>query len=124
MKLTKKQLRRIIKEEREKLLRESLDDRINPDLDDLEQAGFRKVKDDIDIPEFSLHQHEPEDVEAAIEATKKFMSSESHPTFDGLVKYLANNSWYDESYAADMIEQMIMNGHIHSNHRGELAARK
>ena len=43
MKLTKTQLKQIIKEE----LGEALDDRINPDLDDLEQAGFRPDPEEV-----------------------------------------------------------------------------
>ena len=43
MKITKAQLKQIIKEE----LGESLEDRINPDLDDLEQAGFRPDPEEV-----------------------------------------------------------------------------
>ena len=43
MKITRSQLKQIIKEE----LGESLEDRINPDLDDLEQAGFRPDPEEV-----------------------------------------------------------------------------
>jgi hypothetical protein len=43
MKITKAQLKQIIKEE----LVEALEDRINPDLDDLEQAGFRPDPEEV-----------------------------------------------------------------------------
>ena len=43
MKITKEQLKQIIKEE----LGEALEDRINPDLDDLEQAGFRPDPEEV-----------------------------------------------------------------------------
>ena len=43
MKITKEQLKQIIKEE----LGEALEDRINPDLDDLKQAGFRPDPEEI-----------------------------------------------------------------------------
>ena len=39
MKITKSQLKEIIKE--------ALEDRINPDLDDLEQAGFRPDPEEV-----------------------------------------------------------------------------
>ena len=46
MKITKTQLKQIIKEEIGKVM-ESLEDRINPDDDDLRQAGFRLEDDKI-----------------------------------------------------------------------------
>ena len=162
MKITKRQLKRIIKEERAKLISESnftdrleravisvFEDKLDlPGMDSnpeaaanairdrvdeiLDQAvmGIRQTMDDDFDPDRPFLEsarqpaarHEMEDMANAIEIATDFIrdaAGTDENDFDGLVQYLAHHSWYDESYAAEIIDQLIDDGEIQYDSRND-----
>ena len=104
MKITKSQLRQIIKEELKYVL-ESQGDQFTFDPEMVARPSSIREP---------TSQDEKSDAENALRKATEFISSSPLPTFDGLVAHLAETEWYDESYAAEIIDQMIDNGSITS----------
>ena len=162
MKITKRQLKRIIKEERAKLISESnftdrleravisvFEDKLDlPGMDSnpeaaanairdrvdeiLDQAvmGIRQTMDDDFNPDRPFLEsarqpaarHEMEDMANAVEIATEFIrdvAGTDQNDFDGLVQYLAHQSWYDENRAADIIDQLIDDGEIQYDSRND-----
>ena len=96
MKVTKSQLKQIIKEE----LGESLEDRINPDLDDLEQAGFRP--DPEEVARFLAEKY-PDLADGRV--TQKIGKND-------LMVFIAEEYDTSEQTAMQVVEEMIEEGII------------
>ena len=102
MKITKSQLRQIIKEELKYAL-ESQDDEFTFDPE--------MVARSLSIRQPTTRQ-DMLDAESALRKATEFISSSPLPTFDGLVVHLAETEWYGTAHAAEMVEQMIDDGKI------------
>lgn len=96
MKITKSQLKQIIKEE----LGEALEDRINPDADDLEQAGFRPDPEEVAR---SLAQAYPDLADGRV--TKKIGKND-------LMMFIVQEYDVSEQTAMQVVEELIQEGFI------------
>ena len=90
MRITKSQLKEIIKE--------ALDDRINPDLDDLEQAGFRPDPEEVAR---SLAQAYPDLADGRV--TKKIGKND-------LMMFIVQEYDVSEQTAMQVVEELIQEG--------------
>ena len=91
MKLTKSQLKQIIKEEIGKVM-EALEDRVNPDDDDLEQAGFRLADDNIPQTKEEVYAAaglDPQEIQVAEKGIADEMDIFETSAFEKLYEYFA-----------------------------------